>query len=263
MIELQDLSVSFDGSEVLDDVSLKIEDGEVVALIDGSGEGKSVSLRCMAGLLRPDQGKVCIDACDITRLGRERLKKLRERFGFLFQGGALLGSMTVYENVAFPLREKTRLGEDGIREKVMAELDQVGLGGARQKCPSHLSGGMVKRAALARALVRASEIMFFDEPTTGLDSITAHSIHELVDSCHKRFRFSGIIVSHEIPEIFSVVQKVAMLHEGRIRFFGTPDRIMSSADPTVSEFIHGVVAPKRWLAAQVVLHGAVPRRRKG
>ena len=263
MIKVQDLHVSLDGTEVLKGVSLKIEDGEAAALIGGSGEGKSVLLRCMAGLLRPDQGKVYIDAHDITRLGHERLKKLRERFGFLFQSGALFGSMTVYENVAFPLREKTRLGEDKIREKVMVELEQVGLGGAEEKYPSQLSGGMVKRVALARALARAPEIMFFDEPTTGLDPLTANSIHELIDSCHSRFNFSGIVVTHEIPEIFSVVQKVAMLHEGRIRFFGTPAQITSSTDPTVSEFIHGVVAPKRWLAAQVMRHGGVPRRRKG
>ena len=166
--------------------SLKIEDGEVVALIGGSGEGKSVLLKCMAGLLQPNRGKVYIDGRDITRLGREKLKKLRERFGFLFQSGALFGSMTVYENVAFPLREKTKLSEDEIRAKVLGELEQVGLGGAEEKYPSQLSGGMVKRAALARALVQAPEIMFFDEPTTGLDPLTANSIHELIDSCHKQ-----------------------------------------------------------------------------
>jgi phospholipid/cholesterol/gamma-HCH transport system ATP-binding protein len=122
---------------------------------------------------------------------------------------------------------------------------------------------MVKRAALARALVGAPEIMFFDEPTTGLDPVTANSIHELINACHKRFNFSGIIVTHAVPEIFSVVQKVAMLHEGRICFFGTPEEITASNDPVVNEFIHGAVAPKRWLAAQVVRHGAGLRRQKG
>jgi len=263
MIKVQDLRVSFDGTEVLSDVSLKIEDCEVVALIGGSGAGKSVLLKCMAGLLRPDRGKVYFNSRDITRLSRERLKKLREKFGFLFQSGALFGSMTVYDNVALPLREKTSLGEDGIRDKVLAELEQVGLRGAEEKYPSQLSGGMVKRAALARALVQAPEIMFFDEPTTGLDPLTANSIHELIDSCHKRFNFSGVIVTHAIPEIFPVVEKVAMLHEGRIRFFGTPDEIAASTDPTVSEFIRGKVAPKRWLAAQVVRHWGGQRRRQG
>jgi len=263
MIKVQDLRESFDGTEILNDVSLKIGDGEIVALIGGSGVGKSVLLRCMAGLLRPDRGKVYIDSRDITKLGRERLRRLRERFGFLFQSGALFGSMTVYDNVALPLREKTGLGEDGIREKVLSELEQVGLRGAEEKYPSQLSGGMVKRAALARALVRAPEIMFFDEPTTGLDPVTANSIHELIDSCHRRFNFSGIIVTHAIPEIFPVVQKVAMLHDGRICFFGTPEEITASMDPTVSGFIYGAVAPKRWLAAQVVQHGGSPRRQEG
>jgi phospholipid/cholesterol/gamma-HCH transport system ATP-binding protein len=255
MIKVQDLYVSFDGTPVLKGVSLKIEDGEVAALIGGSGTGKSVLLKCMAGLLRPDSGKVYIDGRDITRLSREKLRKLRERFGFLFQSGALFGSMTVYDNIALPLREKTKLSKDEIGEKVVKELEAVGLREAGEKYPSQLSGGMVKRAALARALVQGPEIMFFDEPTTGLDPVTGNSIHELIETCHKRFGFSGIIVTHEIPEVFAIVQKVAMLHEGRIHFMGTPEEIAASADPVVSKFVYGAVAPKRWLAAQLVRRG--------
>ena len=262
MIKVQDVHVSFDGVQILKGASLKIEDGEVVALIGGSGGGKSVLLKCMAGLLQPNRGKVYIDGRDITRLGRDKLRKLRERFGFVFQSGALFGSMTVYENIALPLEEKTKLSADEIRAKVLGELEQVGLRGAEEKYPSQLSGGMVKRAALARALVQTPEIMFFDEPTTGLDPVTGNAIHELIESCHKRFGFSGVIVTHEIPEVFSVVQKVAMLHEGRIHFFGTPEEIATSMDPVVSKFIYGAVAPKRWLAAQVVRRGGHPGGRK-
>ncbi|MBW2101187.1 MAG: ATP-binding cassette domain-containing protein, partial [Deltaproteobacteria bacterium] len=171
MIEIREVYKSFDGNEVLRGVNLSIRKGEVVALIGGSGEGKSVLLKHIAGLMRPDRGRVVVDGKDLEGLKGRALIELRSRLGFLFQGGALFDSLTVFENVAFPLKEKTRLSDDVIRERVLKELENVGLSGAEYKYPSQISGGMVKRAALARALVSEPEIMLFDEPTTGLDPV--------------------------------------------------------------------------------------------
>lgn len=239
MIAIENVRKSFAGVEVLKGASLDVQDKEVVALIGPSGEGKSVFLKHVAGLLQPDSGRILFNGKDLCTLRRAELVALRSRFGFLFQNGALFDSMTVYDNVAFPLREKTRLDEKAVRERVLAELEQVGLTGADDKYPAQLSGGMAKRAALARALVRAPEIMLFDEPTTGLDPIIVHAIHALIAATHKRFGFSGIIVSHAIPEVFEIVQKVAVLHEGKIRFVGTPKEIFATADVVVRDFIRG------------------------
>ena len=239
MITAENIHKSFAGVEVLKGVSLEIADKEVVALIGPSGEGKSVFLKHMAGLLQPDSGRIVFDGKDLYSLRRAELRQLRSRFGFLFQNGALFDSMTVFDNVAFPLRELTRLSEAKIRDQVMHELEQVGLTGAEDKYPAQLSGGMAKRAALARALVRTPKIMLFDEPTTGLDPIIVRSIHALIASTHQRCGFSGIIVSHEIPAVFAFVQKVALMQEGVIRFMGTPQEILASDDPVVKNFVRG------------------------
>jgi phospholipid/cholesterol/gamma-HCH transport system ATP-binding protein len=239
MIAIENLHKSFGGVAVLKGASLEVRDKDVVAIIGPSGEGKSVFLKHVAGLLRPDRGRVVFNGKDLCGLRHAELVKLRSRFGFLFQNGALFDSMTVYDNVAFPLREKTRLSEKEIRKRVASELEQVGLTGEDHKYPAQLSGGMAKRAALARALVRSPEFMLFDEPTTGLDPIIVHAIHELIASTHRRLGFSGLIVSHEIPEVFAFVQKVAVLHEGVIRFFGTPKEIFDTDDAVVRGFIRG------------------------
>jgi len=239
MIRIEDIYKSFDGFTVLKGVSFRIERGEILALIGGSGHGKSVILKHVVGLMRPDQGHVFIDGSDICHLKGYELEQLRSRFGFLFQGGALFSSFTVFDNVAFPLREKTKMSEEEIRKKVFRELDQVGLAGAENKYPAELSGGMIKRTALARALVRSPEIMLFDEPTTGLDPIIAHTTLDLIKSIHKNLGFTGIIVSHELSRIFQIAHKVAMLHEGVIWAIGTPEEIMSSKDPVVDQFIKG------------------------
>jgi len=241
MIRIQDLHKSFDGLEVLRGVSFQIEKGEVLALIGRSGYGKSVLLKHVAGLMKPDHGCVLVDGRDMTSLRGRDLEALRSRLGFLFQGGALFDSLTVFDNVAFPLREKTKLSDHEIREKVLSELDQVGLTGAEHKYPAEISGGMIKRAGLARALVREPEIMLFDEPTTGLDPIIGHTILNLIDSGHKRLRFTGIIVTHQIPRVFDIVDKVAMLNDGVIRAVGSPEEIMLSQDPVVRQFINGTV----------------------
>lgn len=237
MITIDNLHKSFGGVEVLKGASLEVLDGEIVALIGPSGDGKSVLLKHVAGLLRPDSGRIIFNGKDLCTLRRAELSDLRSRFGFLFQNGALFDSMTIYDNVAFPLREKSSLSEKEIRERVLSELEQVGLTGSDDKFPAQLSGGMSKRAALARALVSSPEIMLFDEPTTGLDPIIVHSIHALIAATHKRLGFSGIVVSHAIPAIFAFVQKVAVLHGGVIRFVGTPKEIFETNDAVVRDFI--------------------------
>ncbi len=239
MISVEALYRSFNGVLVLRGVSLQIERGEVLALIGGSGSGKSVLLKHISGLMKPDRGRVIVDGEDMSTLKGRQLEQMRSRFGFLFQGGALFDSLTVFENVAFPLQEKTTMGEKEIRERVLSELEQVGLAGSEHKYPAELSGGMVKRAALARALVRDPEIMLFDEPTTGLDPIIAHAILNLIDSCHKRLGFTGIIVTHQIPKVFDIVEKVAMLHRETVLVMGSPEEIASSSDPIVKQFISG------------------------
>jgi phospholipid/cholesterol/gamma-HCH transport system ATP-binding protein len=237
MIKIEDLHKSFNGVAVLKGVSLEVEEGELLALIGRSGYGKSVLLKHVAGLLRPDQGRVLVDEQDICRIRGTELIRVRNRLGFLFQSGALFDSMTIFDNVAFPLREKTKLSEQEIREKVMAELEQVGLLGSEEKYPSQISGGMVKRASLARALVEEPEIMLIDEPTTGLDPLTGQTILNLIDACHRRLQFSGIMVTHEVPKIFEIVNKVVMLDEGRVIFAGPPEEILSSEDERVKNFI--------------------------
>ncbi len=239
MIRIEDLHKSFSTLEVLKGTSFQVEKGEILALIGRSGYGKSVLLKLVAGLLKPDRGRVLIDGEDIFSMTGRRLQEIRRRFGFLFQSGALFDSLTLFENVAFPLREKDKLGEEEIRKRVLDLLDHVDLRGAEGKYTAQISGGMMKRAALARALVGNPEIMLFDEPTTGLDPIIACAILNLIDSLHKRLGFTGILVTHEIPAVFQFVQKVAMLHEGKVLILGTPEQILSSQDPVVRQFITG------------------------
>jgi phospholipid/cholesterol/gamma-HCH transport system ATP-binding protein len=237
MIKMENLHKSFGDVEVLKGVSLQVERGEILALIGGSGNGKTVILKHVAGLMKPDRGRVDINGKDVYSLGRNELEQLRSHLGFLFQSGALFSSLTVFDNVAFPLREKTHLSEQEIKEKVLAVLEQVGLRGAEGKYPAQISGGMIKRTALARSLMRNPEIMLFDEPTTGLDPVIAHTILDLIQLIHKELKYTGMIVSHELSRVFQIVQKVAMLHEGVVLFVGTPEEIMASRDPIVRQFI--------------------------
>ena len=239
MIKIEDLKKSFDGHEVLKGISFEVGKGEVFALVGGSGGGKSVLLKHVAGLMKPDRGSVTVDGLEIGTARPGSLRTFRERLGFLFQGGALFDSLNVFENVAFPLKEKSKLNRNSIREKVMAELENVGLSGSENRYPSQISGGMIKRAALARALVEDPEIMLFDEPTTGLDPVTGQSILKLIDSCHRRLSFTGIIVTHEIPKVFAIVDRVVMLHEGVVRQEGSPEDFKGSRDPLIQAFLNG------------------------
>jgi phospholipid/cholesterol/gamma-HCH transport system ATP-binding protein len=239
MIKIDKLQKSFDGHDILKGISFEVGKGQVFALVGGSGGGKSVLLKHVAGLMKPDRGSVMVDGMKISDSGQKSLRIFRERLGFLFQGGALFDSLNVFENVAFPLKEKSKLGRDVIREKVMRELENVGLMGSEHRYPSQISGGMVKRAALARALVEDPEIMLFDEPTTGLDPVTGQSILKLIDSCHRRLSFTGIIVTHEIPKVFAIVDHVIMLHQGLVRLEGTPSDFIKSRDPVIQAFLNG------------------------
>ncbi|MFN3531558.1 MAG: ABC transporter ATP-binding protein [Candidatus Brocadia sp.] len=239
MIEVVDLYKSFNHFEVLKGINLKVEAGKTLALIGGSGKGKSVLLKIIIGLMRPDRGKVLIDNQDISRLRGKALKRLKERCGIVFQGGALFDSLTVFENVAFPLEEKTGMKASQIRDTVMRELARVGLSGAENKYPAEISGGMKKRVALARCLVMNPEIVLFDEPTTGLDPLIGKAIHKLIRECQKSLNFTAIIVTHEIPAIFSMVDRVAMLFDGKILAEGSPEEIETSKDPVIHQFIHG------------------------
>ncbi|MBW2709364.1 MAG: ATP-binding cassette domain-containing protein [Deltaproteobacteria bacterium] len=239
MIKIENLQKSFDGHDVLKGISFEVGKGEVFALVGGSGGGKSVLLKHVAGLMKPDRGSVTVDGLEIGTAGQKSLRVFRERLGFLFQGGALFDSLSVFENVAFPLNEKSNLSRNVIREKVLMELENVGLSGSEHRYPSQISGGMVKRAALARALVGDPEIMLFDEPTTGLDPVTGQSILSLIDACHRRLSFTGIIVTHEIPKVFSIVDRVIMLHEGLVRADGTPADFNESRDPVIQAFLKG------------------------
>src|SRR6267142_766026 len=213
--------------------------GEIMVVIGRSGGGKSVLLKHLIGLLRPDAGTVAVDGVEITRLRGGELDRVRERYGVVFQGGALFDSMSVAENVAFPLREKSRLRHAEIRERVEEKLEQVGLSDMGHKNPAEISGGMRKRVAIARALVTEPEIVFFDEPTTGLDPILVNTIHHLIMELHRKFRFTAVMVSHEIPEIFEIADRVAMLHDGVIVEVGPPDAVRASANPIVQQFIRG------------------------
>jgi len=236
MVKIINLVKSFNGQKVLDGINLTMPTGQITVVIGKSGVGKSVLLKHIIGLLKPDSGQIIIDGHDMSQMGGRQLREFKRRFGVLFQGGALFDSLDVFENIAFPLREKTRLKRDEIRERVLFELAQVGLSEVEGKFPAELSGGMKKRVALARCLIMDPEIMLFDEPTTGLDPATAKSINNLIRETHERLKFTGIIITHDIYQIFSIVQKIAVLNEGRIELIGTPTEIKTSEDPFVKQF---------------------------
>jgi phospholipid/cholesterol/gamma-HCH transport system ATP-binding protein len=239
VIQVEGLTKSFGTNRVLRGVDIEVPKGSISIIIGRSGGGKSVLLKHLIGLLRPDSGRVVIDGVDLTALSARGLEPVRRRYGVVFQSGALFDSLTCWDNVAFPLRETTKLRAADIRARVEAALDQVELAGVGPKYPAEISGGMRKRVAIARALVTEPEIIFFDEPTTGLDPILVNTIHRLIQALHRQHRFTAVMVSHEIPEIFEIADMVAMLHEGRIVEAGPPGAIQASDNPVVRKFILG------------------------
>jgi len=239
VIRVEGVWKSFGRNAVLRGLDLDVPTGSVTIIIGRSGGGKSVFLKHLIGLLQPDAGRILVDGVDIAHLRGAALDDVRRRYGVVFQGGALFDSMTCGENVAFPLREKLRLPRTEIAKRVEAALAQVGLEGVGPKNPAEISGGMRKRVAIARALVTEPEIVFFDEPTTGLDPVLVNTIHQLIADLHRRLRFTAVMVSHEIPEIFEIADLVAMLYEGRIVEMGPPAAIQVSDNRIVRQFIRG------------------------
>jgi phospholipid/cholesterol/gamma-HCH transport system ATP-binding protein len=239
VISAQVLHKRFGQQIVLNGLDLDIYPGEIIAIVGRSGTGKSVLLKHLCGLLRPDSGHVLIDGEDMHQVRGRNLSRLRERFGMLFQGGALFDSLTVAENIAFPLREKTKMSAQEIQQVVAEMLQDVGLEGVDNKLPDELSGGMRKRVALARALAHHPDIILFDEPTTGLDPILVNAIHQLIYETHAQFGYTAVIVSHEIPRIFNITTRVAMLHNGVIVEVAPPDEFQNSANPVVQQLITG------------------------
>ena len=237
MIKLQAVEKTLGGQPVLKGVDLEIPTGKLTTIIGPSGEGKSVLLKHMIGLLRPDRGQVLVDGVDISQLKERDLNDIRKRFAMLFQSAALFDSMTVFDNVAFPLQEKRMVSESEIPRMVQSMLERVGLGNMGHKFPAELSGGMKKRAGLARALVTGPEIILFDEPTTGLDPLMAKAIHDLILAMHRTFGFTAVMVSHEIPEIFSITDWVAMLKNGKVVAMAPSQEFQQLDNPLVQEFI--------------------------
>jgi phospholipid/cholesterol/gamma-HCH transport system ATP-binding protein len=239
MIRVANLHKSFRSQKVLKGVNLEFASGKITTIVGTSGCGKTVLLKHLNALLLPDKGEVFVDEVDITKLSQDELYQIRGKFGVLFQGAALLDSMTVFDNVAFPLREKTKTSESDIKNKVEERLEQVGLGGMGGKYPAELSGGMKKRAGLARALIMDPEIVLFDEPTTGLDPVLATSIHQLIARTQDAFGFTGVLVSHTIPQVFDISDYVAMLANGVIEEVSPPEAFRTSTNPVVQQFIQG------------------------
>jgi phospholipid/cholesterol/gamma-HCH transport system ATP-binding protein len=237
MLKLVGVTKTLGGQGVLRGVDLDIPKGKLTTIIGRSGSGKSVLLKHLIGLMQPDSGEVWVDGVEISRLHGRSLNEVRKQFAMLFQGAALFDSLTVSDNVAFPLREKSRMRETDVATRVEEVLEQVGLAGMGHKFPAELSGGMRKRAGLARALVMRPEIMLFDEPTTGLDPLMAKSIHDLITSMQRKYSFTAVMVSHEIPEVFGISDYVAMLQGGKIVSMASSVDFQQTTDPDIREFI--------------------------
>lgn len=240
MIEVRDLMKSFGSQPVLEDVSFRIEDGTSVAIIGRSGGGKSVLLKHIIGLLQPDAGAVLVDGENIVGMNERQLLRVREKFGMVFQGAALFDSMTVAENVAFPLERKQQYTAGEITRRVAAALEMVDLPGTQDKKPAELSGGMRKRVGLARAIVYEPRIVLYDEPTTGLDPIVSDSIDKLIMRVRDQLKVTSIVVTHDMRSARRVGNHVLMLHDRKIYANCTPENLFASTDPIVRQFIDGV-----------------------
>ncbi|MFH1621501.1 MAG: ABC transporter ATP-binding protein [Candidatus Omnitrophota bacterium] len=239
MIEIKNLTKHFENHLILDSLNLKIETGETKVIIGRSGCGKSVLLKHIVGLIKPEQGTILVDNQDISKLNEKKMNQLHMKIGMVFQGGALFDSLSVWENVGFVLREYSTLKEDEIRKRVKEALALVNLYDIEDKMPSELSGGMKKRASLARALCVRPQIILYDEPTTGIDPITADAINDLIDELHDKLKVTSIVVTHDMKSAYKVADRIAMLYNGKIIAEGTPDEIRYTHDATVHQFITG------------------------
>ncbi|TRZ94509.1 ATP-binding cassette domain-containing protein [bacterium] len=240
MIEIQKLSKKFNNHSVLNKLSLDVLTGQTCVIIGRSGCGKSVLLKHIVGILKPDEGKVLVDGNEVGSLGELELNALRFKISMVFQGGALFDSMSVADNVGFSLIEHTHITQKDLIARVEESLCLVDLGGIGNLMPAELSGGMKKRVALARAICIRPEIILYDEPTTGVDPITADSINELIRSLHDKLKVTSVVVTHDMKSAYHIADKIAMMYQGRIILEGSPKDIQSTQDPVVHQFINGL-----------------------
>ncbi len=244
MIKFENVTKNLGGRAVLDDLSFEIEKGEVFVIVGPSGMGKSVTLKHIVRLMVPDSGRIWIGDDEISELEGSALERARERFGMLFQSGALLGWMPVWENVALPLREKTKMGEDEIADRVQRVLELVGLENDGDKFPSEISGGMQKRAGLARAIVRQPEIVLYDEPTSGLDPMTSRNIDRLIRKLSDQLGVTSVVVSHDLQGSLLIADRIAMLKNGKFIEISPPKQFVASEQPDVRGFLDAQFIPR-------------------
>jgi phospholipid/cholesterol/gamma-HCH transport system ATP-binding protein len=242
VIELKDIHKSFNKKSVLRGVNLKVKKGESLVVIGGSGSGKSVLLKHIIGLLKPDKGSVMVDSADISRLDENGLNEIRKKFGMLFQSAALFDSMKVWENVGFGLKRHTRMTDPEIKEVSVQKLRKVGLVGVEDVMPSELSGGMRKRVGLARAIAMEPEILLYDEPTTGIDPIMADAIDDLIIKMGKELDITSVAITHDMRSAYKIADTIAMLYNGVIIATGSPEEIRHTSDPVVRQFVEGRAA---------------------
>lgn len=243
MISLRDLRVSYSGREILHGINFDVQRGETLVILGGSGSGKSTLLRTLVGLEKPSSGEIWINGQNFATISDKARNEIRKRLGMSFQSGALFGSMTVGENVALPLRQHTKLEDPTIDIMVRLKLDQVGLTGFENFLPSQLSGGMKKRAAVARALAMDPEILFFDEPSAGLDPIIAAGIDQLILELKKAFHMTIIVVTHELASAFLIADRMVLINKGDVTAFGTPEDMRDSTNPKVRQFLDRIPEP--------------------
>ena len=241
MIKLIGLNKSFGKQKVLDNLNFEIESNKTTVIIGRSGGGKSVLLKHIIGLIKPDSGSVLVDGEDVAKMNDRELNDIRRKFGMLFQEAALFDSMNVGENVAFPLREHSKMTREEVRNTVAERLAAVGLSGVEDKMSSELSGGMRKRVGLARAIALLPEIVLFDEPTSGLDPVMAEAINQLIKETQRNFNLTCVVISHDIESIFKIGDKIAMLYEGKIIESGTPEEIRETTNPVLKQFLTGSI----------------------
>ncbi|MEW6027182.1 MAG: ABC transporter ATP-binding protein [Planctomycetota bacterium] len=239
MIEFRDVKKVLGKKTVLNGINFRIEKGETFAIIGRSGAGKSVTLKLMVGLMQPDSGQITVDGTDISSPNEELLSGIRKKFGFLFQGSALLNSLTVGENVGLPLREHQEMPEENIQKRVTEVLEIVGLHNAENLMPAELSGGMKKRVSLARSIVRYPEIILYDEPTTGLDPIMSNVINNLIIRLREKLHITSVVVTHDMNSTFMVANRIALLYHGKIIQTGDVEYFRKSKDPFIRQFVEG------------------------
>lgn len=241
-IEFRQIYKSFNHIPILAGMDFTIQSGETVTIIGGSGIGKSVTLKLIVGLLKPEAGQIFIEGEDIVPLAEDQLIRVRKKIGMVFQGSALFDSLSVAENIAYPLREHTSMSERQIRERIMETLHLVGLEGTEDKEPAELSGGMRKRVALARAIALTPRIILYDEPTTGLDPTNIEKINELIVDMDRKLEVTSVVVTHDMRSAFKISDRIGLLDKGKIAVVGTPQQIERADLPLVRQFINGTIA---------------------